>query len=90
MRLPRDGRQCSLHLLLLSRGKAYQVGDCVDVPPENCILDGPGPIFLPQLISGDGVFTVGVRLLVGTENPVDLVEEVTEKLVPLPGDSIEN
>ena len=43
------------------------MGDCVDVPTEDCISGGPGPIFLPQLISGDGVFTVGVRLLVGAE-----------------------
>ena len=66
------------------------MGDCVDVPPKDCISGGLGPIFLPQLILGDGVFTVGVRLLVGAETPVDLVEYVTEKLAPLPGDSMEN
>ena len=31
-----------------------------------------------------------LQILVGAENPVDLVEEVTEKLAPLPGDSMEN
>ena len=66
------------------------MGDCVDVPPKDCILGGPGPIFLTQLILGDGVFTVDVQLLVGAENPADLVEEVTEKLAPLPGAFMDN
>ena len=66
------------------------MGDCVDVPPEDCILGGPGPILLTQIISGDRVFTVGVRLLIGLKKPVGLVEEVTEKLAPLPGDSMDN
>ena len=66
------------------------MGNCVDVPAEDCISGGTGPIFLPQLISVDGVFTVGVRLLVGAENPVDLLEEVTDHLAPLPGDSMDN
>ena len=66
------------------------MGDCVDVLTKDCISGGPGPIFLPQIISGDGVFTVGVRLLVGAETPVNLVEYVTEKLAPLPGDSMDN
>ena len=66
------------------------MGDCVDVPPKDCISGGLGPIFLPQLILGDGVFTVGVQLIVGVENPADLVEEVTEKLAPLPGAFMDN
>ena len=33
---------------------------------------------------------VGVQLLVGVENPADLVEEVTEKLAPLPGAFMDN
>ena len=56
----------------------------VDVPPKDCISGGPGTIFLPQLILGDGVFTVGVRLLVGAENPVNMVGEVPNALSPLP------
>ena len=66
------------------------MGNCFDVPPEDYISGGPGPIFLPQLISGYGVFTVGFRLLVGAENPVNMVEEVTEHLAPLPGASMDN
>ena len=61
------------------------MGDRVDVPPDDCLSGGLGPIVLPQLLSGDGVFTVRVRILVGTEKPVHLVEEVIEHLAPLSG-----
>ena len=66
------------------------MGNFVNVPPKDCLTGGPGPIFLTQLLLGDGVFTVGVRLLVRAENPLDLVEEVTEHLAPLPGVPMEN
>ena len=62
----------------------------IEVPPEECLSGGPGPISLPQLLSGDGVFTVGVRLPVGAENPVYLVEEVPEHLAPLPWTSLDD
>ena len=66
------------------------MGDCVKVLPKDCISGGPCAIYFPQLLYGDGVFTVGVRLLVGAKNLVDLVEEVPEHLAPLPGSSQDN
>ena len=73
-RLPRDVHQCGRHLLLSSRGEVKQVGNRVQVPPEDRLLGGPCPISLPQLLLGDGVFAVGVCILVGAEHPVNLVK----------------
>ena len=52
------------------------MGDCAKVLPENFLLCGQGLISLPQLISVDAVFTVGLRLLVVSDNPVSLVKDV--------------
>ena len=49
-RLPRDGHKCGCNLLLLSRGEAKQVGNRVQVPPENHFMGGPCPISLYQII----------------------------------------
>ena len=66
------------------------MGDRVKVTPEDCLSGGPCPIALPQLILEDGVFAFGVRLLVGAENPVNLVEYVPENLAPLPTSSLDD
>ena len=69
MRLPGDGRQCGQKLLLSSIVKGQQAGNRVEVLPEDCLLCGQGLISLPQLLSVDAIFTVGVRLLVVSDNP---------------------
>ena len=74
--LPWDGCQCGRKLLLSYIGKMQQLGDCEKVLPEDFLLCGQGLISLPQLISVDAVFTAGLRLLVVSDNPVSLVEEV--------------
>ena len=66
------------------------MGDCAKVLPENFLLCGQGLISFPQLLSGDVIFTVGVRLLVVSDNLVSLVEDVSEHLVPLPGASLDD
>ena len=64
--------------------------DHVEVPPEDCLSSGLGPISLPEIILRYGAFIVSNHLLVGAENPVDLVEEVPEYLAPLHGSSLDN
>ena len=66
------------------------MGDSVKVLPEGCIPCGRGLIYFPQLLSGDVIFTVGVRLLVVSDNLVSLVEDVSEHLEPLPGASLDD
>ena len=71
-------------------GKVQQVGNRVQVPPEDRLPGGPFPISLPQLLYGDVVFAVGVRLLVGRFTLLDLVEEVPDHLASLPGSSLDD
>ena len=53
------------------------------VPPQDCLLGGPGPIYLPQFLEGDGFFPVCICCLVGAKCPVSFLEYVLEKLAPL-------
>ena len=66
------------------------MGYGVEVPPQDCLLGGPGPIPLSQFIKGDGFFPVCICLIIGAEYPVDLTEEVPEQLAPLLGVSLED
>ena len=66
------------------------MGYGVKVPPQDCLLGGPRPISLTQFIEGDGLFPVCVRLLIGEEYPINVMEELPEQLAPLLGASLDN
>ena len=45
---------------------------------------------MPQFIRGYGFFPIRVRLIIGTEYPVDFMEEVPEQLASILWESLDN
>ena len=66
------------------------MGYGVKISTQDSLLGGPGPIYLPQFLLGNGFFPVRVRLLIGVEYLVYLMEEVPEHLAPLLGASLDD
>ena len=64
--------------------------DGVEVPTHDCLLGGPGPIYLPYFLEEYGFLTVCVLCLVGAEYSVNIVEEVPDHLAALRGFSLYN
>ena len=50
----------------------------------------PGPISLPYLFPGDGVFSICICRCVGSEDPFDQAEDLLDHLEPLPVDSLDD
>ena len=63
-----------MHFGLPLGWEAEQLGDGVQGPPYHFLLGGPGPITLPYLIQGYGLFLVRFHLPIGAEHLVDLQE----------------
>ena len=66
------------------------MGYGVEVPPKYCLPGLPGSISLPHFLKRDGFLPVCVRLIIGAEFTVDLMEEVPYQLAPLIGNSLED
>ena len=62
-------------------GLAQQLCNSVNIPPQNDLMCIPVGVPLPQFLSRNGVFTVGVRACVNIEYLVEHVKKVMQNMV---------